>query len=1631
MERLTEEQARQYVGKHFNILHDENPALFVVLVEALKFPLLDPWQIVATEESGVYFFNPDTNETSWELPYHASVVDLKNNFEYVWADNGFAYLDATTGQLLDDAKIQEHDKEAHSRTQVALDAWEKAFEQRVAEYQAHEVLEGEAGAAAASSSSSSTQKKKKYYHHPGTETTTWTTPRSYESSFFQPKFDPLSRLLEPEYRTYLREYEKYYKGSQSSSSSEELVTSTSKEDLGLASPPASKKTTVLNKTDEDHHAVDGGNKYGNATASAEEDATRTPKVVNNMNEAASSSSASKNFDRTPTLGFDQEEGLDRDMKAMNRSGKTGELRALAEQAVKDWDAGLALKKWMVPEQYAKYLHLEPGEETELFTKLFLRPLMPPWRAKRDEKSRVYFEHVGSIPADKKAWKHPLQSFFHELIPVVREVLQTDDLFDKKSRLVAVMQKHAGRKSLKGMGTWLIKEHKPASEDGQTPALTIYVNREDSSQERSDNPKVAACCQVYTKLWMLVTLWHSIFGEEHKCPLSDDECWSLAERLGNMVLQQQQSSVPNSEPLTAKIEIETPADTPKEDNLLRQSSLSKSSGERKKFPLNLQQRTPGDTSSAQEQTSDNNYDDEQAALGETEDENLVDPIVEAQYVSKVNQHHEQEKQLAEQAVRLQAEYEEKLREEIENAKIAFAEERRQSQVDMDEKLQEFLRQKEQEDAERNREDVSQMLAEANYQKEEELSTALEQMETRLQEQMTASLAELRLQMADEVKKMPEKRRDMELDWQRDFDHQAQRLQEQWLRKFDQQRSGAEIELQQALREIREKSEREHHLAQEKWRQRESEFVEEQRSSLENVASRSAADLATESTKLLGEHQRLVDSSLEQKRLNLEKQHAERSRHVEEQLLERKKEIARDLDARKSELEQDLVRKTKEIEFQVESRYLDQFERESQKHAEHLAAQTQELQQKAYLEVKQKQGVILDELERDAKQRQDVFLAERQLQASRLQFEAEALEETRKKAELERKRLEEAKHEADRTSNYRTQSDQMRCDTLERKMEEKLLSLERTIADNEREAQRRESELRTELDTTRKSLHESVRLLESIAPNVVGRASYGSTGSSLGLPPFQMTDPLQHSVLTTQLHASPNPHRSLVPGSAGGQLGPQQQQQPMYLPNPVLVPGSAERENRLHRISVESAATQVPHGVGGQNNNSVSEHQHPLLTTPPRGTSTGAADSLLVGAAPPIGHQPLHHPAVSSKQSKLDSKGSSQDEGLRNTVRTMQAQMEEMERRLRAEQQGDHLFGGPVQASQPEYNNPSGDPNMQDLKSFFREFQQQQAHEMAQLRSALVATRGGGGAAGGGAAGGGGGINEDSPGGLGQNYLDRVILDSVREVVSDAMTEAFVADDYQRQRRKREAFAPNNRYQFPGGGGVSPVFYQGGETASNASTNNAVLTSTPVTDVNTTPVSVASQQQQMTGGGGGTSTSSRAGNTGSRNGSKSRAFKQQQHAQSNFAAKNGTNANNRSAYIDSEPSVMFFEDDEEEDFVNIHERGSSAGAPQQASTRRGGGGPGAAVPRSFANPGQQHPHQTQHNLSLRASTGTIKKKLRYEPMLDPAAHSQHMRSRRADNGSSADFNGSGNLAQQAGALADRYPDTYRVLQMSAGF
>ena len=40
-----------------------------------------------SSEEGTYFYNPDSKETSWELPYHPSIVELQTNFQYVWEND--------------------------------------------------------------------------------------------------------------------------------------------------------------------------------------------------------------------------------------------------------------------------------------------------------------------------------------------------------------------------------------------------------------------------------------------------------------------------------------------------------------------------------------------------------------------------------------------------------------------------------------------------------------------------------------------------------------------------------------------------------------------------------------------------------------------------------------------------------------------------------------------------------------------------------------------------------------------------------------------------------------------------------------------------------------------------------------------------------------------------------------------------------------------------------------------------------------------------------------------------------------------------------------------------------------------------------------------------------------------------------------------------------------------------------------------------------------------------------------------------------------------------------------------------------------------------------------------------------
>eukprot|EP00392_Amoebophrya_sp_AT5.2_P012761 g12868.t1 len=1472
METLTEEQGKQYLEKHF-LSHDANPVLFVVLQEALKFPLPPPWQVVQSSGDGVYFFNPESKETAWELPYHPSLQELANNFEYVWK-NGTNY-DASA-----DFREQEHDAEAHRRAQLALEAWSHhtAHEARIAGYE-EVVLDdippaAQDVAAAASTSSTSGEniaaKDRYYYHKEDRNETTWDSPRTHENKFFLPKYDPLSRLLEEEYREYLREYDRYFRNPPSASDQDgeqgaAAAASRSSGGAGAATASASVSsasagggggtTGGLLLKQQQHQlpvvglaaANNGGGGVvpsssaavkdvpapsgkdlqaallggGEGTPTSSSNAARDGHQGGGGGGATSSSSSHYLYSRTPTLdpegggatggdGMITAESTSAALKQRPRS----ELRLEAERQLNEWDGGLALKKWMIPEQYAKYLHIEPGEETKLFTLIFLRPLMPPWRAKRDEKSRVFFQHVGSVPEEKKAWKHPLQSFFGELVPVVREGLQAEDLFERKSRFVAVMQKHAGRKSLKGMGTWIVDAEPQLHEEGAAAGAPIYVNREDTTQKRTDDPKVAACCQVYTKLWMLVTLWKGIFGEEQKCPLSDEECWSLAERLGNMVVQRLEngSSAAPSVPMTAKIQ--TPVDTPKgtsgdqEDGATAQLKksfkplpidLGKAAGGR--VPLGGSTSSGGDGGAGGSNAAESLYEEEEekSELDEGEIEVTASSEEEGTAVAGAGtgggiaaggglvRDDEVERLLAEHEARRRQDDEERLREYEEGLKAEFEErlqsERRASKVELEEQMRALLVLREEEAKAKQSEEVERLLAETAYSRDEELRTAMEEMKTKLQAEMQTMLEKLRENMEEEIHKMPEKRRDMELDWQREYSD-----------------FGWQLDLE-----------------------KDAEFVDDQKKQLEAVASRSTQELAAESTKLLAEHQRLVDSSLEQKRLGLEREHSERTRHVEGQLVERKREIARELDLRKSALEEDLVRKTKEIELAVENRYLQNFERESARHTEDFLGRTQELQQQAFHEGRKRQGAMLDELEQDAKRRQEVFLAERALQQSRLQYESEALEEARKKAEAERKRLEEAKTEAERMGNVRQQADALRVETLERRLEEKLRGLERSIADNEREAQRREGELRTELETTRRSLSESMALLQSLpgagAAYVGGAPSYGggavgganqlhssagafgrhSNSSLSGGPQMSSVgaqlyhnggaaasagagDPLQHSVQTTQLHASPGHHRVSVASNAGG--APQAGGSAVFLPDPVMAPGA--------RISGETAETVA--------------HLQELATPPRRGDA-------------------------SSK--------SSQEESLRIQVKHMQSQMEAMEQKMR-DQGGDPgpgysmaldhdaAIGSTAGATglPPQHHlQQQREPSMEELKSMFREIQAQQARQLAQLRADLVGGPGGapaalphhaGGLTTSGSARGGG---ENSPGGVGQKYLDRVILESVRDVVQDAMSEAFVADEYQRQRRKREAFAPNSRgplgnyppnnnsslYHFPGGGGTSPVYY----------------------------------------------------------------------------------------------------------------------------------------------------------------------------------------------------------------------------------
>ncbi|CAD7937439.1 unnamed protein product [Amoebophrya sp. A25] len=1690
MERLTEEQGRRYLTKQVGIRHDDNPALFVVLLDALKFPVPEPWQVVTSEESAgeVYFYQPENKETSWQIPFHTSIEDLQSNFLYVW-DN--------------EAEAEAHDREAQQRCELALEAWRSRLEERVAEYTEVAIPPEESGGVARS-----------YYYVD--DVTTWDSPRSYEKKFFDPKNEPLSRLLEPAYREYLREYEKYYRNSSSSdddlTGSKQILVerSDSREEGGPPGGSDSRDRTLLSGSESGvtgtlvgsddiaphqnsitieegvaaaeragssrQRGISSGVRapsspgpdssfeasnpllqravQGDSSGVTMADATAAASRNQHAEASSSSSSTAKQgkltredvYDRTPTL---DPEGLSAVIEQVTNSRSSssskayptnGSLRSEAESTIKNWDSGLALRKWMIPEQYGKYLQIDGKNETELlrlFSQLFMRPLMPPWRAQRDDRSRVFFQPVGSIPEDKKAWKHPLQTFFAELIPVVRHVLESDDVADKKSRLVAVMQKHAGRKSIKGMGTWM--EVEEVGDNGEKQVL--FVNREDTQQKRTDSPKLASCIQVYTKLWMLVHLWDGIFVDPPaKCPLSDDECWSLATRLGNMVIQR--DSVPPSEPLTAKIDDEedvssasssaggaancgsgkiSAGGTPRTEN--DQPTCSASSNKKPEFVSQLPLGEAGlananstgvggaggsktadaDHNSAASKVPEQGATDSASNAGGTEPLEAASSSVRSGREGKskdAKDHREQAaaaaslaEQVAAERERLLAEerearlrHEEKTREDIARAREEWAKERKATQDEMNlaiqavldqttQKTEEALKRQQDEDLDRKAKELEKRLAAETSARDEEFRAKLAEVEARMAEQLASSLEQIREQVKSEVSQKPEKRTDMELDWQRDFDHQCQRLQDQWQRRIEAYKGNAELELQQSIRQIREQHDREQAAAQERWREKDREFVEEQRHLLEGTASRSVSDLAVESQKMMGEHQRLVEAALEQKKMALEKQYAERTRQTDEHIAERRKEIGRDLDTRKTQLEEDLVRTTKEIELQVHSRYMEQFERETLKHQETLMAQTQELQQKAYHEVKKKHTVILDELERDAKQRQEVYLAERSLQASRLQIESDALEESRRKAELERKRLEEARAETERLASQRLAGDTMRLEGLERKFEEKLSSLERSLAETEREALRRETELRSDLENTRKSLSESVRLVEQLSmttgggPGMMGVSGgfsrWGPSGPQHGgwMQP-RTSDHLQHSV-TTQLHASPERHRGGVSIRPGQHLPLQHlQSENLYLPDP---PGNAAA-----RISVETTALEEHGDQLTPGNTKVA-----LFSTPGKGDYN------------------------SSPASKGNSKGSTNEENLKHVIKGMQMQMEEMQRQLRTASPQKYLEnsggrGGMIDAP-GSATFSEAEPRVSELKEFFREFQAQQSREMAQLRQELGGNFSGG------------DNMPESPGKFTNKYMDRVILDSVREVVTSAMNEAFVADDYNRQqhmRRKKDPFNSGQHHQQSrGGAGPGVVPSSGGKKRGG-------------------------QQKK-------TSTSS-----------PQRPLMYPEHEMSNlFSA----------------------EDSSLEDLMSGGGGPISFADPHLGSTYSFGGGPGAhpsSIQQNYNHGVQELQHQQHHNMQ-NSSINVVGNNHDNHPQHHRSLSSPGTRGTSSGDGLSQHFSNSGTgmvrgstrggnnmrnssnggrhsqVAHQrqityneyndpaSQALAERFPDTFRVLQMSGGF
>jgi hypothetical protein len=182
--------------------------------------------------------------------------------------------------------------------------------------------------------------------------------------------------------------------------------------------------------------------------------------------------------------------------------------------------------WMNTRDYGLYLGINEKKERvllELLRPVFMMKLPKPWRAKMDQKERVYFYHQG---LSTSSWKHPYEPYFRYLLDFLRrqrphfrdpgeiarglqdEIVEGFQLDEKTS---SILQACPSLQYGYWSGPWYDPDYR----------MLFYTKRTDDSVCRWDDVPVSFREELLFRNEGWRILWKSFLGEE-PFPVSDED-----------------------------------------------------------------------------------------------------------------------------------------------------------------------------------------------------------------------------------------------------------------------------------------------------------------------------------------------------------------------------------------------------------------------------------------------------------------------------------------------------------------------------------------------------------------------------------------------------------------------------------------------------------------------------------------------------------------------------------------------------------------------------------------------------------------------------------------------------------------------------------------------------------------------------------------------------------------------------------------------------------------------------------------------------------------------------------------------------------------------------------------------------